>query len=347
MAAIVTGFTKRPTHRDIARLAGTSQATVSLVLNNRAALGRISSSTRDNVLDAARKLGYTVDLGARRLGHRNGAVTMPEITLAILRPVGTPLGWLARLLDVTSESLALLTRSSQLVLEDYHPGRLEEFPGLLVASRFHGAIITSPTPEDEAFLESRELPVPLVVFQRRLSLQSCVALDNVAGGKAATEYLIRRGRRAITAMAGASVPSSAAGHRLEGYRSAMAAASLGHEEHVAWAPSLDESGGYEAARALLLERRPDAIFAANDGLAMGAMSAVLGAGLRVPEDVAIVGYDDLPFARFLHPPLTTVRQPYDAMGHAAVAWLVDAIRNRADRLLQRVYQPELIVRSST
>jgi DNA-binding LacI/PurR family transcriptional regulator len=328
-------------------LAGTSQATVSLVLNNRAALGRISPATRDNVLEAARKLGYTADLGARRLGHRTGAVASPELTLAILRPAGTPIGWLARLLDVTSESLALLTKSPQLLLEEYFPGRLEEFPGLRVAYRFHGAIVTSSTPADEDFLESGDLPVPVVAFQRHLARQSSVALDNVHGGRIATEHLLQRGRRAVVSIANASVPSRAVEQRLEGYRRAMCEAGLSERIEIAWAPSQNEAGGFEATARLLRERRPDAIFALNDGLAMGALSAIHGAGLRIPEDLAVAGYDDLPFARFLHPALTTVRQPYDAMGHAAVAWLVDAIRNRAERPLHGVFHPELIVRNST
>jgi LacI family transcriptional regulator len=347
VALIAEGATKRPTHRDIARLAGTSQATVSLVLNNRADEGRISSATRQSVLDAARKLGYTVDLGARRLGHRAGSAAAPELTLAILRPAGTPIGWLARLLDVTSESLALLTKSPQLVLEDYRPGRLAEFPGMRVALRFHGAIVTSPTPADEEFLESCDLPVPVVVFQRQLARQSSVALDNLAGGRIATEHLIRRGRRAIAAIGSGSIRSSALEQRLHGYRNAIGAAGLGRGERIALAPRLDEEGGYETAERLLREDRPDAIFAVSDVLAMGALSAVQRAGLRVPDDVALVGYDDLPFARFLFPALTTMRQPYDSMGHAAVAWLVDAVRNRAERPLREVFQAELVVRSST
>ncbi|MBI3973396.1 MAG: LacI family DNA-binding transcriptional regulator, partial [Chloroflexi bacterium] len=136
----------RPTYRDIARLAGTSQATVSLVLNNRDTKVGISAATRQAVLAAARQLGYTLDLGARRLRHRESGAAAPEITLAILRPAGTPVGLTARLIEAATAALAQHAPSAQLVIEEYQPDRLREHPGLSVASRFHGAILTSLTP---------------------------------------------------------------------------------------------------------------------------------------------------------------------------------------------------------
>ncbi len=338
----------RPTYRDIARLAGTSQATVSLVLNNRDTKVGISAATRQAVLAAARQLGYTPDLGARRLRHRQSGAAAPDITLAILRPTGTPIGLSARLIEAATTALAARAPSAQLVVEEYQPGRISEHPGLCVASRFHGAILTSLTPDDEAFLESATLPVPVVAFQRRLERHPWVDVDNVVGGAAATRHLLERGRRRIAAVGWSSVPSRAVERRLEGYRRALREAGLGEMERVVWAPELSEAGGAAAGAELLATRgqRPDAILALSDVLALGVLHAVRRAVLRVPEDVAVVGYDDLAFAPFLAPPLTTIRLPYDAMGRQAIDWLVAAVRGQADAPLRGLYRPELVVRES-
>ncbi len=334
-----------PTHQDIARLAGTSQATVSLVLNHRRGAIRISEKTRLAVLAAARQLGYTPNLGARRL--RQGAqAARPELILALLRPAGSPLGLVVRVLEAATTALAEMPLASQLVIEDYPAGRLAQQPGLLEASRYHGAIITSPTPEDEAFLETTELLVPVVAFQRQLAHHASVDVDNVRGGLAATRHLLASGRRCVAAVGWSSLPSRAVQRRLDGYRQALVEAGLGGQEQVVWAPTLSEAGGATATARLLATAHPDAIFALSDVLALGVLHAVHRAGLRVPKDIAVIGYDDLPFAPFLDPPLTTIRLPYEAMGRDAVRWLADAVRGRADALLHHVYEPELIVRDS-
>src|SRR5581483_39627 len=176
---------------------------------------------------AARQLGYTPDLSARRLRHRESGAAAPEVTIAILRPAGTPLGLTAHLIEAATAGLAAHAPSSQLVIEEYRPGHLAEHAGLRVASRFHGAILTSLTPEDEAFLETAELPVPVVAFQRQLDRSAWVDVDNHMGGAAATRHLIERGRRRIAAVGWASIPSRAVQNRLAGYRRALAEAGLG------------------------------------------------------------------------------------------------------------------------
>lgn len=342
----LTELPQRATCRDIARLAGTSPSTVSLVLNNRASALGISTATREAVLRAARQLGYTPDLGARRLRHRGAAQAAPELTVAILRPAGTPLGLVTRLIEAAGTALAAHAPSSQLVIEEYQPGRLHEHPGLRVAARFHGAIVTSPTPADEAFLEATAVAVPVVVFQRSLTRHAGVDVDNVAGGLAATRHLLAQGRRRIAALGWSSLPSRAVQQRLAGYRAAMADAGLAAQVRVTWAPALSEADGAAAAAALLEAERPDALFVLSDVLAIGVLHTLRRAGLRVPEDIAVVGYDDLPCAPFLAPPLTTVRLPYQEMGHAAVVWLLDAVRGRAAQPLHATYQSELILRES-
>jgi LacI family transcriptional regulator len=337
----------RPTHKDIARLAGTSLATVSHVLNNRGAEQRISEKTREGVLEAARRLGYLPDLNARRLRHRLGASASPDLVLAVLRPAGSTLGLAAPIVDAVSASLRTLAGAPQLVLEEFEPGRIAEHPGLLAGSRFHGAIVTGLTPEDETFLEENDLLVPLVAFQRRVVGRAYVDVDNVAGGARATHHLLGLGRRRIAALTYAQPPSRAQQNRVEGYRRAIAA--LGHpaEVRVVVAASPDPSDGAAATKRLLAEWRPDAIFALIDSLALGALHVLDGAGVRVPHEVAVVGYDDTEYAPVAHPPLSSVRKPDAEMVAAAVEWLAAAARGAAGAPLQRVYDPTLIIRASS
>jgi len=347
--------TRRPTHRDVARLAGTSQATVSLVLSNRDAKVGISATTRQAVLAAARRVGYVADLGARRLRDARAVAAAPELTLAILRPKGTPIGLTARLIEAVSAGLAALAPSAQVVVEEFIPGRLAEHSGLTVASRFHGALLTSPTPEDEAFLEAPEgagPAVPVVAFQRRPGQQAWVDVDNVAGAGEATRHLLARGRQRIAVIGWESIRSAAVEARLEGYREALRAAGTRDDgdELVVWAPQLSEQGGAMAGTALLErsgKQGVDGIVVLSDVLAVGVLHALRCAGRRTPQDVAVVGYDDLSFAPYLAPPLTSVRLPYDAMGREAAAWLVSAARGQAEVPLRRVFQPELVVRESS
>jgi LacI family transcriptional regulator len=346
----------RPTHRDIARLARTSQATVSLVLNNRASALRISEKTRDAVLAAARDLGYVPDLGARRLRHHLGTSTAPDLILAVLRPASTRLGNATFVVEAAQAALAALpggpTRS-QLVLEEFLPGRLAEHPGIVGGARFHGAIVTGMTPEDERAFAAGVPSVPLVAFQRRAPGRAYVDVDNVRGGALVTRHLLASGRRRIAALGYAFPPSRAQDERLEGARQALTAARMGGEggeraeARVERAATADPAPAAETAARLLRDWRPDAVFALSDVLAVGVLHALRAAAMRVPEDVAVVGYDDFPYAPFLDPPLTSVRLPYEAMGRAAVGWLTAAAHAQAPGLLQQVYAPELIVRRSS
>lgn len=346
-AGAAAAASRRPTYRDIAALAGISPATVSLVLNRRPSPVHISETTRDAVMAAARQVGYTFDLGARNLRNPQARAAAPQITVAILRPVGMPIGLSGRLMGSATAALAEHAPSSQLVVEEYFPGRLGEHPGLTVASRFHGAILTGLVPDDENFLEATDLPVPVVAFQRRTQRHAWVNVNSALAGYSVTRHLLDRGRRRIAAIGWSSIASRAVDGRLEGYCRALAEMGLESTAHLTKAAELSEAAGALAATRLLAERRPDAILALSDVIAVGVLHAVRRAGLRVPDDVAVAGFDDLSFSPFLAPPLTTVRLPFDAMGRAAVAWLVAAARGQTTGPLHELYDPVLIVREST
>ena len=351
----------RATYRDIAALAGTSPATVSLVLNRSASPVRVSAATRDAVLGAARRLGYTNDLSARRLRSAGARAAAPEITLAVLRPRGTPIGMSARLLGAATAALEAQVPSAQLAVEAFLPGRLREHPGLTVASRFHAAIVVGPAAEDERFLDGATLPVPVVAFQRQLQRQSWVDTDNERAGWLATRHLLQGGRRRIAVAGWAAAPSGAVERRLGGYRRALGEAGLAPAARVVLGADLSEATGSEVTARLLPGPAPgaagaagaagagppDAILAMSDVLAVGVLHALRAAGRRVPEEVAVAGFDDLSYAPYLIPALTSVRLPFEAMGAAAVAWLLSAVRGQTAEPLRRRFPPELIVRESS
>ena len=161
------------------------------------------------MLAAARELGYVPDLSARRLRHRLGASTAPDLVLAVLRPAGTALGNAAHVIEAAQAALAALPggpTAAQLVLEEYEPGRLAAHPGLVGGARFHGGIVTGMTPQDEAAFAAGAGTVPLVAFQRRVAGRAYVDVDNVRGGAQATQHLLAQGRRRIVALSYAFPP---------------------------------------------------------------------------------------------------------------------------------------------
>jgi DNA-binding LacI/PurR family transcriptional regulator len=336
----------RPTHKDIARAAGTSQTTVSLVLGRRESGLKISASTREAVLRAARELGYVADLSARRL-RGSGAATAPDLVLALLRPVGASVGPTLQLVDALDAALGALPGAPQLVLERYTPGRLAEQPGLVGGARFHGALVTGLSPDDEAALEELDLPVPLVAFQRAPRRHAFVDVDSVAGAAAAVRHLLARGRRRIAALTQASPPSRAQQARVSGFWQALREAGLEGAGRLLEVQERDPTQAVHLTAALLGDWQPDALVALSGPLVLGALRALHRAGRRVPEDVAVVSYEDLEYAAQLVPSLTCVRLPYGEMASAAAHWLADSARGQPVEPLRRVFTPELVVREST
>ncbi len=193
----------------------------------------------------------------------------------------------------------------------------------------------------------RGTETPIVVFGRRVAEleDRCIWLDNEAGGRLATEHLLARGHTKIRHSADPlSFPDSRA--RLHGYRRALEHVGIEYDERLVVESDFLEQGGSQSARRLL-EREPElsAIFVGNDQMAAGALRTLRDADLRVPEDISIVGYDDVLLARYLFPALTTVRQPLRAMGRAAAEAAL-GILEPTGKEVRRRFAPELIVRQS-
>jgi LacI family transcriptional regulator len=221
------------------------------------------------------------------------------------------------------------------------------YTALLRAQHADGLVVSGPRVDDPSLAELVRDGFP-IVLQGALPDVSApsVDVDNVAGARGAVEHLISLGHRRIACITNAPLVYTAAQERLDGYRLALEAADLDASLELVAEGAFDAPSGHAAMAQLLARTAFDAAFVASDVVALGAIGALREAGRRVPDDVSIVGFDDIPLAAYFDPPLTTVRLPAYELGHAAGRALLERIADR--EIPPRTLLPtELIVRSST
>jgi len=313
------GSDGRVTLDEVARVAGVSRATVSRVVNGNQKVG---PDARRDVERAIARLGYVPNLAARSLVTRRSE----SIGVVIPEPPGMLFGdpFFPRLLRGISSELS--ARNLQLVLlmpqSTDEERRLEHY---LSAGHVDGALLVSLHGQDTLPDVLAARGVPVVVGGRPLSgdAVSYVDVDNVGGARTAVAHLIEGGRRTIATIAGPT-DMSAGVDRLAGYRSALAEAGRDRDPALEAIADFTQQGGAEAMRRVL-EQRPgvDAVFAASDLMAAGAIGVLRAAGRRIPEDVAVVGFDDSSIAETSDPALTSVRQPIEEMGREMVRLLLE------------------------
>ncbi|MFE6822134.1 LacI family DNA-binding transcriptional regulator [Streptomyces sp. NPDC057690] len=332
-----------PTLEEVAVRAGVGRGTVSRVINNAAG---VKASTRRAVQRAVEELGYVPNLAARSLAGRRADAVALVLTEPDWRQFAEPffseiVGSLGdALADTGMQLLLTLVRSDaerQRFLEYARGGRVD---GALLVSVHAG----DPLPDMLA-----EARLPTVMLGRRSGDEhvSYVDADNVGGARSAVAHLLQRGRREIATITG-PLDMYVAQCRLRGYREAMAAAGQGGERSwVAESDFTQESG--RRAMAELLERHPeiDGVLAASDTTAVGALQALRAAGRRVPEDVAVIGFDDFPLAERTEPRLTTVRQPLEEIGRAMIRLLLEEMDEPAVAWRHVILRTELVVRESS
>jgi len=232
---------------------------------------------------------------------------------------------------------------------DGDPAKEEAYISLLTEKRVDGIVFVAAGATTDHIRQLLDRKVPVVVVDREVKgLEAdCVLTDNLQGGYQATAHLLALGHRRIACIAGPSDLTPSA-ERVTGYRQAMAEAGL--EPAEAWIRRGDFrcQSGYEAMQALLaLPERPTAVFACNDLMAIGALCAIREAGLGVPEDLSLVGFDDIALASFTNPRLTTIIQPKQEMGRLAAELLIDRIHNRKWPPERRLLPTHLVIREST
>lgn len=328
-----------PTLDEVARVAGVSRATASRAINGGT---RVSPAARASVDAAVRALGYVPNPAARSLVTRRTdsvAVVVPEPDDRVFSDpffAGTLRG-------VTR---VLAERDLQLVLLLARPGASTARTLRYLNNRHvDGALVVSHHRHDGLAEELAHTDLPCVFGGRPWAGGDRVAyvdVDNVAGAREATEVLVGRGCRRIATIAGPA-DMTAGADRLEGWRQAMAGAGL-PADAVTHGDFTEESG--EAAATALLEAHPDldGLVVASDLMAAGALRVLAAAGRRVPDDVAVVGYDDLGVAERTTPPLTTMRQPVEEMAERATRLLLEQIEGRGGGRPMRVIIPPKLVR---
>ncbi len=319
--------------RDVAAAAGVDASVVSRVLSGDARLS-IRPETRRRVLDAASRLDYRPNTAARTLKTaRTMAIGLTVPDLANQNYATIALGAEERSAAAGYVLLVASSSASERMLA-FH-GRID---GLLVG------MATTETPRLGQF--GRGLPALLVNRREPCGIPS-VTVDDEAGGALATSHLLALGHRVIGHVAGPQHADTAR-RRLHGYVRALEEADVEGRPELVCETSFDEAGGHVAANRLLrLEPRPTALFVANVRAAIGVMAAARRLGLRIPDDLSVVGFHDAPFAGFLDPPLTTVRMPLTEMGRQAVDSLLALLAGEpvVDSMVET--PPELIVRGST
>lgn len=311
----------RPTVKDVAALAQVSPKTVSNVLTG---VVRVAPETRLRVEEAIGRLGYVPNLAAR--GLRSGRSGMIALVMPELR---TPFS-----AELSHEFVELAHERGIGVQIEQSWGDPHRTSELVTAARRHvvdGVVMNPVTPEESAALLAEDRTgVPIVVLGEVLQDDlDQIWVDSVDAARRVTRLLVGLGHRriAIVGSPGGGLDTSTGRLRLEGYRSALVEAGIAPDPALerscaTWSPA----GGAGAVRTMLAEGlRPDALFCCTDSIAIGAMSALWSAGLRVPDDVSVVGFDDIADAEFASPPLTTVHFDKRAYAAAALERLLDRI----------------------
>jgi DNA-binding LacI/PurR family transcriptional regulator len=311
----------RPTLEQVAARARVGRGTVSRVINGSS---QVSPQTREAVEAAVAELGYVPNPAARALVTRRTDTVALVISESEDRLFGEP--FFAGV--VRGISAAVTATGRQLVLAlTSEPDAGRPLDRYLTRQHVDGVLLLSLHGEDPLPRQLSERGVPVVVGGRPPGgfEGPYVDVDNVGGARAGVAHLLQRGRRQIATLTGPQ-DMGAGQDRLAGYAAALAEAGAPVDDALVEQGDFSEASGVEGMRALLA-RRPDvdALFAANDLMAAGAMRVLREAGRRVPDDVAVLGFDDSPLARVTHPPLSTVRQPTEGMGRCMAQLLVRLI----------------------
>jgi LacI family transcriptional regulator len=320
----------------VASAAGVSPSTVSRILTGNA---RVSDSKRAAVEEAIQRLGYQPNVMARGLAQGR-TYSIGVLTQDINSP------FYGEALRGIEDALAGTGIAPLFVSGHWRPRDEVDRIALMLARRVDGVIILTGCLTDEQLLDYAR-KVPVVVTGRKLTGHGLTSLriDDFAGAKLATQHLIELGHRVIAHIAGPQDHSDSV-ERLRGYRAALTEAGINFDPNLVIYADFHEPSGVIAVNQLLSSHQSfTAIFAANDQTAFGARLAFFQRGIRVPEDVSLVGFDDIPAAQYAIPPLTTVHQPIYELGRIAAQSLLNSIEDRKATVL--LPPPKLVLRDST
>ena len=335
---------KRATAKEVAERAGVSRTTVSFVLNNVAGM-RISDETRQAVLQAALDLDYHPDATARRMV--SGRTKMLGFVLNQDEDQALADHFLPRVL--TGFSQAASAQGYKVLFEPIPPEAASSAYSQLVRERHvDGFVLSGPRLNDEEVLRRQAQSAPILLLgQLPNSNLPFVDVDNEGAAALATRHLIGLGHQRIALITHAQLVYTASLDRLAGYRQALLAAGLPFRPELVRHGNFTPQSGFQAMQELLaLKPVPTAVFVTSDTVALGALQCLRRHRLRVPDDMALVGFDDIPLVEFIDPPLTTVRLPAFGLGWGAGELLARMIAGDEIQNPQVILETELIVRES-
>jgi LacI family transcriptional regulator len=335
---------KRPTIKDVARLSGLSLSTVSLVINKR---GYVSRETREKVLKIVNDLSYHPTRSARGLASKtsgNLGFILSDYHFSQAEQFYTKI-FLGTEFEARNHDyyILLTTVGKTFNAKNEVPRFLLErnVDGVIIAGKVTGKLID--------YIDALGIPIVLVDYDSKKRRHSTVVTDNRAGARMATEHLLDLGHRSVAFIAG-DIEHPSIAERFGGFQDVL------HEHNivpdprliVVDQPTLWVDDGAEATDKILQHGKfPTAVFAANDSMAIGCARLLRDRGLKIPADIAVVGFDDLEMSSHLDPPLTTVRVLKEEMGKLAVLRLVEMIRSKSRAVVNTHVPVDLVIRAST
>ena len=323
---------------DVAKKANVSRATVSHVINN---TRYVAEETRQRVEETIEELGYRPNVLARslRLGqtHTLGLI-LPDSSNTFFSEIGRGI------------EIAAFESGYNVILcnSDEDPQKEKLYIDILTKKRVDGIILVSTCSHTDVLRSLEKLQTPIVLLDRDLTDLDLdtVLTDNKAGGLMATQHLISLGHQRIACIAGPSSTSPSA-QRLIGYKQALSEAGIPFDESLVKSGDFGALSGLTMGNELLsLPEPPTAIFACNDTMAIGVLRAATEKGLHVPDDLAVIGFDDIELASYTNPPLTTIAQPKFEMGSKTAQFLIQRIKNPQDDRQYETLPVSLVVRTS-
>lgn len=329
------------TLEDIAKKVGVSRSTVSRVVNDSP---NVSPAVRERVMREIKATGFHPNAAARSLAsqHTNmvGLVLPQSVSSFFTDPY----------FPFLTQGVAFGCNNNDLTLSLFLVGNKEDeekiYPRISRRGLLDGVLLQAGAMGDWLIDRLSNSSVPTVILGRPFEPESVnyIDVDNLAAAENAVCHLVNLGYKKIATITG-NPGSAVTMDRLEGYRRALAKAGRPMDNNLIAQGEFTETSGYQAMKQIL-PHHPDALFSASDIMAAGAMRAIFETGLRVPEDIAIVGFDDIPMAANYQVPLTTVRQPIVRMGLNAVDLLMDVIANGGEPVRHVILETEFIIRAS-
>ncbi|MBE0696960.1 MAG: LacI family DNA-binding transcriptional regulator [Anaerolineaceae bacterium] len=335
---------KRVTSMDVAKRAGVSRTTVSFVLNKVEGM-QISEETKKRVFTAAHDLGYVPDAAAQALA--SGRSKTIGLFLARRSQVIASDMYLTQVMEVlvhevNRHGMRLLLE----VVEDYeHP---DSYLKLVRSNSIDGVLYSGPLIQDSALRSLIDHGIPTVLMGNLPNMPyPSVDIDNRAAAERAVQHLIQLGHRRIACITNANPSYSGAAGRLQGYRDALDCAGIPFEVELVRYGDFDPESGFHQMNNLIEAGKPmTAAFVASDIVALGAMAAIREHGMEIPQDIALVGFDDVPVAKYIHPSLTTIKLPMEELTRCACDMLVGMIRGKHPEQKNVLLEAKLIVRKS-